>query len=219
MSVTANNKMPLYIAVQLENTDTKTRVWLTLPVTRDKFEDALERIGATCGNFAIIDYVRRAPGVFNEMLMRTPLAVVNHLAERLNALTYDEIVKLCAISHSDRYFFGVAEVIEYTYATDDYALLPGVTDEEKLGVYHLGNINHAVAPERLKQYIDRRDFGKRVSEDEQGAFSPLGYVTAKNGWQIETATPRPVPDHLNLKGYIGEDIYGNWEDKDYDYGV
>jgi hypothetical protein len=210
--------VPFYIAVQLENTGTKSRLWITLPTTVYKFEYALERSNAQNGNFIITDYARRVPGVSRDMLMRTPLARVNYLAERLNALTDDELIKLYAITDSERCFNGIAEIIEYTYATDGYTLLPGQTCEEMLGNYYLGNQYQSIAP-NVKQRIDRRKFGKCVAEGEQGAFSPLGYVTAKNGWQVDTSIPRPIPAHLNPKGCIVEDIYGNLEDGDYDYGV
>jgi len=211
-------KLPLCIAVQFENTATRAHMWLPLPVTKTRFTESLGKIGASHSDFAVIDYAVVAPYISVYKLMRTPLANVNHLASRLNKLTCYEITKLCAINSTDMYFDGVAPLIEFTYHTNDYTLLPGITDEEMLGEYHMGNPHQYAGSIPLKQHIDRREFGRKIAESENGVFSSFGYITARNGWDNYSDTPRLVPESLNLKGCIGEDIYGNYEEADYDYG-
>jgi len=210
-------RIPMCVAVQLENTATRARMWLPLPVTKERFAESLGRIGAARSDFTVADYGVVAPYISVYKLMRTPLANVNHLASRLNKLDSFDVMKLCAINNTDMYFDGVAKLIEFTYNTNDYTLLPGITDEEMLGEYHIGNPKQYVGGIPLKQHIDRREFGRKIAEAENGAFSPFGYVTAKNGWNNFRSTPRPVPESLNLKGSIGEDVYGNFDEKDYDY--
>lgn len=219
MSANLNPKFPMYIAVQIENAETRARMWLPLPVTKERFAEELARIGADSRPFNVVDYACKAPGLSIYRLMRTPLSAVNHLAARLNKLTDNEIVKLCAIADSDYYIDGVAKMIEFSYHTDDCTLLPGITDEEMLGEFHLGNLHQYAGSIALKQCVNRREFGARLAGLENGAFTPWGYITSKRDWDYYKSPPRLVPSTLNIKGFIGEDLYGEWDDEDYDFGV
>ena len=199
---------PLYLAVRLESEDRK--IWLPLPATKKQFAAALESIGAENGNFSIAEYTGRVPGLGRKILSETPLSVVNHLAYRLSRLTDEDIVKLCAIFDTDYWFDTAGQIIDYSFATDSYTLLPGVTDAEALGRYYVGDSGAVAACAKLKECIDRREFGKRLAEKEKGAFSPHGYVTSKIGWDLPEKERR-VPGHLNLKGWLGEELYEDWE--------
>lgn len=208
------NKVPMYIAVQLENGD--KRVWLPLPAKKEKFAATLEKIDGEYGNFKIKVYNCRIPAMGRGILMKTPLSVVNYFAARLNKLTDDEIVKLCAICDSDYYFDRVGQFIDYTFQTHCYTLLSGITDEEALGMYYIGDPKQYIAGVVLKQYIDRREHGRRVAEAESGVFTAHGYLTSSIGWDLPPKE-RCVPDSLNLKGLIGEELYDDWND--YDIGA
>jgi hypothetical protein len=204
-------KMPMYIAVQLESG--KNRVWLPLPATQEQFDSAVEKIGGSHGNFIINEYAQRVPYLTCYLLARTPLSIVNHLAARLEELSDKDILKLCAIGDSEQYFTTVGQFVDYTYNPENYTLLPGICDEEMLGQYYIGSKNQFVSSVRLKRCIDRREFGRKLAELENGTFSPFGYVTSKIGWDAPAIKKeKPVPQSLRIKGYLGEDIYGNWTD-------
>jgi len=130
-----SNKVPMYIAVQLEKED--KRIWLPLPVTITQFQTALERIGAQDGNFIIRDYATKVPKISKSALMEAPLGMVNYLASRLSRLTDNEVIKLCAICDSEYAFGYIESYIDFTYQLGSYTLLPGVTDEEALGEYYI----------------------------------------------------------------------------------
>ena len=209
------NKIPMYIAVQLENSQSRDRVWLALPANKERFAEALTKIGSERGEFLIVEYAIKVPKLSRRMLMRTPLAAVNFLAARLNTLNDDEIIKLCAISDTDYYFDYIGQYIDFTYAHNNYTLLPGVTDSEALGEYYLNGNRHIIADSKLKKCVDRREYGKNIAALENGVFTPHGYITSKTGWSYKFKD-RVVPEQLNLKGFLGEDIYGDWEeDNDY----
>ena len=212
----SKTKIPMYIAAQLENSKTCDRVWLTLPVSKDRFAAALAKISVTRGEFVVSDYAVKVPKLSQRMLKQTPLAAVNYLAARLNTLTDDAIIKLCAICDTDYYFDYIGQYIDYTYSPGDYTLLPGITDAEALGEYYLGGNRRIIADARLNKCVDRREYGKNLAAVENGVFSPLGYITSKSNWSYKFKD-RAVPEHLNLKGFIGEDIYADWEE-DNDYG-
>ena len=200
-----NKKAPMNIAVQLENND--KRVWLTLPAMLYKFEDEIKRIDGDCTCFRIREHLCRVPAMNRNMLSQEPLAVVNYLAYRLNKLSDDEIQNLCAICDSDYYFDRVGQYIDYTFQTYCYTLLPGVTDEEALGEHYVGNLKNYMADKVLRQHIDLREYGRRLAEAEKGAFTSIGYLTSSIGWNLPPKDRR-IPDSLNLKGYLGEDLFG-----------
>ncbi len=203
--------MPMYIAVQFESGN--KRVWLPLPARKKNFEAALESIGGEYGDFKIREYNCRVPAIGRYMLMEMPLALVNYLAARLGKLTDDEILKLCAISDSEYYFTTAGQFIDYTFQTYSYTLLPGVTDEEKLGELHIGNPRHYISDTKISQIIDRREFGAKLAALDNGAFTALGYLTSSIGWNLPSQE-RTVPPSLNLTGYLGEHIYGDWQECD-----
>ena len=206
------NRIPMYIAVQLEGYGGK-RVWLQLPANKERFDEAVGKIDGDCGCFRISDYAVKVPKLSIGDAMRTPLSVMNYLASRLNRLTDDGILKLCAIADSDYYFDRVGQILDFTFQSHYYRLLPGITDEELLGQYHIGGPKNYIADAVLKRFIDRRDYGRRLAETEKGAFTPHGYITSTIGWGL-TPKMRNVPDSLNLKGYLDEDLYGDWSECD-----
>ena len=206
------NKLPMYIAVQLESCDGK-RVWLPLPAHQARFAEAVEKIDGGFGYFSIKDYATKVPWLSINKAMKTPLSVMNYLASRLNKLDDNEILKLCAIADSDHFFDRVGEIIDYTFRTDCYRLLPGITDEEALGFYHINDPKTYLVDVVRKQCIDRREFGKKLAKAEKGVFTPHGYLTSSIGWDLPPSERR-VPDSLNLKGYLGEDLFGNWQEYD-----
>ena len=208
--------LPMYIAVHLENSETRDRCWLSLPASQKQFNDALLQIGAEHEDFNVIDYAYNVPMLRVKKLMRTALADVNYLASRLSKLTETDVSKLYAICETDYYFDFIGQYIDYTFKPGDYTLLPGITDAEMLGAYYIGSKHAYIASAKLKRCIDRREFGKNLAASENGVFTAHGYVTSKTNWSINREI-RIVPDRLNLKGHIGEDIYGERPDEDWEY--
>ena len=201
-------KIPMYITVQLENGD--KRVWLPLPATITQFQTSVEKIDGQDGNFTIRDYAMKVPKLSKADLMGVSLALVNFLAARLMKLNDYEILKLCAISDSEYYFCDIENYIDYTFQPGKYKLLQGVTDEEKLGDYYIRRPGLFFGGAKQKRCIDRREYGQRLAETEKGAFTPHGYITSRIGWNL-LPKQRHIPDSLNIKGCIGENLYGDWE--------
>jgi hypothetical protein len=52
-----------------------------------------------------------------------------------------------------------------------------------------------------------------LAASEDGVFVPQGYLTSKIGWEHNNSL-RAVPDSLNLRGSLNEDLYGDWENYD-----
>jgi len=51
-----------------------------------------------------------------------------------------------------------------------------------------------------------------MAKSENGAFTPHGYLTSKIGWN-KPPKKRHIPDFLNIKGCIGENLFGDQEDE------
>ena len=206
------NTEPMYIAVLLESGTGKEKrsTWLSLPAGKKRFAEALKRIRAENGNFIIADYTHRVPGMCKRELKTTPLALVNFLAARLKTLYDEDVIKLCAIWDTDHYFDTVGRLIDYTYNKFDYKLKPGIRDAEALGHLYLGKPEKVVENMKHTRFIDRYEYGAKLAAQENGVFSPYGYITSKIGWDLPE-TERRVPEYLNLKGWLGEDLYADWE--------
>jgi hypothetical protein len=203
------NELPVWVSVQLENTETGRQTWLALPATKARFADALESIGGAGGNFRIADYNGFGTGLTAPEAMQAPLSVMNYLAYRLRRLTSREILILRAVSSSEHYFDQADQVIDFTFRAKEYRLLHGITDAEKLGWYCLGNPSAAVG-NSPRQTIDLYEYGKNLAAGQIGVFTSLGYLTGPVGWNVRSET-RPVPASLNLRGCLNEDLYGDWE--------
>jgi hypothetical protein len=188
-------------------------VWLPLPASTDKFHAALKSIGGENGGFKIREYNCRVPAMGRSMLMEAPLATANYLAARLNKLYDFEILLLCAVCDSEYYFDRVGQFIDFTFQTFSYHLQAGITDEEKLGAYHISHPKHYLAGVDQRQLITRREFGAKVAALEKGVFTPHGYLTSSIGWNLPPQE-RVIPPSLNLTGYLGEHIYGDWDEYD-----
>jgi hypothetical protein len=80
----------------------------------------------------------------------------------------------------------------------------------------MGDLKYQFADVMFRQIIDRREYGRRLAEAENGVFTAHGYLTSSIGWCLPPREWR-VPGSLNLKGYLGEDLYGNW--KEYDTAI
>ena len=206
------NTEPMYIAVLLESGTGKEKrsTWLSLPAGKKRFAEALKRIRAENGNFIIADYTHRVPGMCKRELKTTPLALVNFLAARLKTLYDEDVIKLCAIWDTDHYFDTVGRLIDYTFNKDKYKLLPGIRDAEALGLRVLGQPGQYAEGAKVTRFVDRQVYGQNLAELERGVFTPHGYVTSEIGWDLPE-TERRVPEYLNLKGWLGEDLYADWE--------
>jgi hypothetical protein len=211
------NQTPMYISVQLENTDYNRKMLLDLPVSRVQFADALYRLGCNNGNVRIVGYSTFGTALMCDALMDSPLSVVNYLAARLRELTPDEILKLRAIVESEHYFSKAEQVLDFTFNTDRYTLLQGITDEEQLGWYYLGSPGFDFSSPG-NEPVSRYEYGAKLADIECGAFVPQGYITSKLRWHIPDER-HPVPGFLNLHGFLSTDVRGDsYKEADFDYG-
>ena len=216
--------IPLYIAIRLRSKEYfGSEIWLPLPATQEQFLTAVDSVCECWDDLKIDWYSSTVPCLFISEIMKTPLAVLNHLAARLNSLSDGQILTLTAIMESQSHFDSVDEIIEYTYNADCYAFIPGIYTHEQLGRLRVSELDFKGLPRRIKECIDPEIFGIQTTVNETGWFTPLGYVSSKKGARLRLAAKkkRQVPAALDLKGLNGEDLYVKTDcccDFDYDCG-
>jgi hypothetical protein len=150
-------------------------------------------------------------GLICDELKDSAISVINYLAARMHELTPDEILKLRAIIESKHYFNSAEQLIDYTFHTDRYALLQGITDEEQLGRYYLGSSGFDFSSPG-NESVSRYEYGAKLAAAECGAFVPQGYITSKTRWDIPYEY-HPVPGSLDLHGFLFNDLCGDFSEE------
>jgi len=212
--------IPLFISIRLKSKkDDLNDLWLPLPVTKEQFLTAVDAVCDCWDDLKIDWYSSTVPGLFSTKIQETPLAVLNHLAARLNSLTDGQILTLTAIMGSWIHFDSVEEIIEYTYNPGSYAFAPGIYTHEQLGRLRVSELDFKGLPRGIRESIDPEIFGILTTVNETGWFTPIGYVSSKNGARLRLAAKkrRVVPDALDIKGVNGEDLYIKFDFGEHDF--
>ena len=104
--------------------------------------------------------------------------------------------------------YGVEQIAEMisSLTSEKIAVISAICDRFDVGYM-------SIVAENMTKIIDRGDYGEKLAVMEKGEFTSHGYLTSKNGWNLRPKM-RPVPENLNLKGYLNEDLYVDW-DADY----
>ena len=207
MKKSTNATIPLYIAVEFLSTETYESLWITLPVAKEYFNFWRDGI-------RINGYDTTVPGLSAYKLTDVPFAVVNHLAARLNMLNGEQTLKLTAImSNYSTQFKTPEQIIDYTYNPDRYTLIPGISTHWEVGQYRISELDFSGLPSALIECFDETRFGHKIARQEDGWFTPLGYISTKDKWD-KPARKRRVPASWDIKDKNGEDITGKWQDDD-----
>ena len=214
-----NANIPLFIAARLENKkDFERKIWITLPVTKPCFYEAVGAVCDSWDDFKIGMYRTNIYGFHNNKLMKAPFSLVNFLAARLNKLTVEQALKLIMIMESCYEFSAVSEIIDFTYHSDRYELITGIRTYWQLGEHRKNELDRKTVPPIVIQCINTESFGRETALQENGEFTPLGYLSSKDGFG-KTVKERPIPDCWDVKDLNGDDIYGDLYDDDAFYFI
>ena len=210
-----NDKKPLEVLIINSKQDDRQE-WLALPTDADKVRALFDRLGIEPtardqGPKAAyrISAAENLPFPELDNMIGAPSTIdgVNWLAHRLNDLDENELATVRAAVTADNYY-RVSDVIELTYNTEFYVLVPEVHNEAELGRYYLNDSGMVDMPENWKPGINCFDFGRHIMEQEQGRFTQQGYlVKSGDKWQqiedkthipeeykAEFGTPTPAPE-------------------------
>ena len=187
--------------------------WLDLPTTAEKLQEAMREIHITADNpqdFFINGYScpeDRHLALPYDMVLAADVDELNFLAARLEALAAAALAELNAALQNPRGGFeNIGQIIDYADNVDYFVHIPDVQTTAQLGSYYLNRSGMVDMPEEWKAGIDTARFGEHIAKQEQGAFTPYGYlVKSGDEWQ-RVHEGQPVPEEYRVMAYPAPEI-------------
>ena len=186
----------------------KEGLWLSLPTTTEKLQEALREIGVSADNpqdFFLYDY--RSPQEHpvklpRDLVLSAGVDELNFLAARLEKLEAAELAELnAALTSPQSDFHSIGQIIDYPDNVDFYVHLPDVTGTGQLGDYYLNRSGMVDMPEEWKAGIFLPRFGLHIANTEHGVFTDYGYlVKSGDEWQ-RVYEGQPVPEEYRVMAY------------------
>ena len=182
--------------------------WLDLPTTAEKLQEAMREIHISTDNpqdffIAGFSYPEdRHLAIPYDMVLAADVDELNFLAARLEKLDAAALAELnAALQNSKGGFENIGQIIDYADNVDYFVHLPDVQSPGQLGDYYLNRSGMVDMPEEWKAGIDVARFGQHIAQQEQGAFTPYGYlVRSGDEWQ-RVHEGQPVPEEYRVMAY------------------
>ena len=158
--------------------------WLALPTDADKVRALFDRLGIEAVTHSqdpkaayYVSTVENLPFPELDAVMGkwNTIDGLNWLASRLEALDEKELATVQAAMAVGNYW-RISDVIDLTYNTEFYVLVPSVHTEADLGRYYLHDSGMVQMPEEWKAGIDAARLGTHIMEQEKGRFTLQGYL-------------------------------------------
>ena len=133
------------------------------------------------------------------MVLASSVDELNFLAARLETLSTGECAELnAALQAPQSELFSIGRITDFPENVDYYVHLPDVHTAAALGDYYLNRSGMVDMPQEWKSGIDTTQFGRHISQQEQGAFTEYGYIV-KSGdeWQ-RVHEGQPVPEEYRV---------------------
>ena len=187
--------------------------WLALPTTAEKLQEAMREIHISTDNpqdffIAGFSYPEdRRLAIPYDMVLAADVDELNFLAARLDTLDAAALAELNAALQNPRGGFeSIGQIIDYADNVDYFVHLPDVQSPGQLGDYYLNRSGMVDMPEEWKAGIDVARFGQHIAQQEQGAFTPYGYlVRSGDEWQ-RVHEGQPVPEEYRVMGFPQPDV-------------
>ena len=182
--------------------------WLDLPTTAEKLQEAMREIHISTDNpqdffIAGFSYPEdRHLAIPYDMVLAADVDELNFLAARLDTLDAAALAELnAALQNPKGGFESIGQIIDYADNVDYFVHLPDVQSPGQLGDYYLNRSGMVDMPEEWKDGIDVARFGQHIAQQEQGAFTPYGYlVRSGDEWQ-RIHEGQPVPEEYRVMGF------------------
>ena len=187
--------------------------WLDLPTTAEKLQEAMREIHISTDNpqdffIAGFSYPEdRHLAIPYDMVLTADVDELNFLAARLDTLDAAALAELnAALQNPKGGFENIGQIIDYADNVDYFVHLPDVQSPGQLGDYYLNRSGMVDMPEEWKAGIDAARFGEHIARQEQGAFTPYGYlVRSGDEWQC-VHEGQPVPEEYRVMGFPQPDV-------------
>jgi len=186
----------------------KDGVWLDMPTTTEQLQAALQQIGITADNpqdFFINGYSYpegQCLALPYDMVLAADVDELNFLAAQLGQLDAAEIAELnAALQNPKGGFASIGQIIDFTENVDYYVHLPDVHSAAALGDYYLNRSGMVDMPQEWKVGIDTAQFGRHISQQEQGAFTEYGYIVKSGDEWPRVHEGQPVPEEYRVMAF------------------
>ena len=182
-------------------------VWLSMPTTKEQLHEAMRTVGITADNpqdFFINGYSdneNRHIALPYDMVCTADIDSLNLLAARIAQLDPAELPKLNAALQQKQGFENIGQIIDFTYNVDYFVHIPGVNTSRDLGDYYLNKSGMVQMPEEWKNGVDLAAFGKNAAEQEQGSFTPYGYLVKSGDEWKRHFEGRKLPEEYRIMSY------------------
>ena len=187
--------------------------WLDLPTTAEKLQEAMREIHISTDNpqdffIAGFSYPEdRHLAIPYDMVLAADVDELNFLAARLEKLDVAALAELNAALQNPRGGFeSIGQIIDYADNVDYFVHLPDVQSPGQLGDYYLNRSGMVDMPEEWKAGIDVARFGQHIAQQEQGVFTPYGYlVRSGDEWQ-RVHEGQPVPEEYRVMSFSQPEV-------------
>ena len=185
-----------------ENTDNIT--WLYLPMAQEEIDRALQRAGIT--DFADLRLRLEDSQLPNEVnvlldMEHESLANLNALAQATDALSTDDIKKLCAVVTLAKPQ-NAEQVKNLVESLDLFDFAPGAHSPAEYGKYMIQQSGHYEFDENLDEFYDYEGYAQQRMNEENGMFTDLGYIAYKGYFSIEEVIDGSQGDSMEMGGMV-----------------
>ena len=168
-----------------ENTDNIT--WLYLPMAQEEIDRALQRAGIT--DFADLRLRLEDSQLPNEVnvlldMEHESLANLNALAQATDALSTDDIKKLCAVVTLAKPQ-NAEQVKNLAENLDLFDFAPDAHSPAEYGKYMIQQSGHYEFDENLDEFYDYEGYAQQHMNEEDGMFTDRGYIAYKEYFSLE----------------------------------
>ena len=185
-----------------ENTDNIT--WLYLPMAQEEIDRALQRAGITdCADLRLRLEDSQLPNEVNVLLdmEHESLEDLNALAQATDALSTDDIKKLCAVVTLTKPQ-NAEQVKNLVESLDLFDFAPGAHSPTEYGKYMIQQSGHYDFDENLDEFYDYEGYAQQRMNEENGMFTDLGYIAYKGYFSIEEVIDGSQGDSMEMGGMV-----------------
>lgn len=156
--------------------------WVELPITPDKWQDTLKRIGidGKCyEEWFITDYDIDVDGLSEHLSEYSNISLLNYLAAKIADLSEYDLQLFEAALELGEHCNGLCEIIEMIDGMSDaYEYMPDVNNDYDLGYYWIeeSGCYDTSTLGNLSRYIDYEAFGRDVYLESSGCYTSHGYI-------------------------------------------
>ena len=183
-----------------ENTDNIT--WLYLPMAQEEIDRALQRAGIT--DFADLRLRLEDSQLPNEVnvlldMEHESLENLNALAQATDALSTDDIKKLCAVVTLAKPQ-NAEQVKNLAENLDLFDFAPDAHSPAEYGKYMIRQSGHYDFDENLDEFYDYEGYAQQHINDEDGMFTDRGYIAYKGYFSLEEIMDGSQSSHTEMGG-------------------